>query len=370
MPQDVCFFLPFAARTNPEAERARERHLDWAVGHGLVRGAAAIRRYRAWRLTDLAAYAYPDVTGEDLDLVTDAVCLGFPLDDQVGGPPRLPPERTAWLTTELAAIPYRVPGTAPRLDLPLTRAYADVWQRCAAGMSPWWRERAARNLTRFFRSCLQEAQNRHLGVRLREDDYIELRRQAVGTAPCFDLIERAGHCEVPAAAYWSREMRAMTRYAGDVVFLCNDVHSAEREEADGDPHNLVLIRQRDLGCSRAEAIGQVAGLVRDRVEAFLRVAATVPDLHADWRLDARGAAAVERYLGGLRAWMIGNQLWGVASARYAPNGEHAAPGVLPGAAVAAGAGVPGQVAGAPPRAVTGRGSAPAPAPPAGPRHVA
>ncbi|RBM15899.1 hypothetical protein [Streptomyces sp. PT12] len=318
MPQDVCLFLPFRARANPDAERARERHLEWVVGHGLVRGVAALRRYRALRLADLASSAHPEATGDDLDLVTDAVCVGFTLGERYGDPRVTPPERIARISTELAAIAYRLPGTPPLLDLPLTRAHADVWRRCAAGMSPAWRARAAGSLTRFFRARLQEAHNRALGVRPREDAYLGPRRSAVGAAPCFDLIERAGRFEVPPAAYWSRELRALTRHAGDVVLLCDDLHFAERAEAAGDPHNLVLIRQRERGCTRAEARGQVADLARKRAEAFLAVAAAVPGLLGAWRLDARGAAAVERYLAGLRAWMVARQAWGARQAAGPP----------------------------------------------------
>jgi hypothetical protein len=286
-----------------------------------VRGEDAIRRYRQWRLTDLASYAYPEARGADLDLVTDAVCLGFPLDDQFDGELGRQPQRVAELATELAAIPYRPPGARPPLDAPIAHAYAEVWRRAAEPMSPAWRERAAANLTRFFRSYVEEASNRLLGTRLSEERYVALRRQAVGTAPCFDLIERAGRFEVPAPAYHSPEVQALTRCAGDVIFLCNDVHSVEREEAQGDPHNLVLIRQRDLGCTRAAATAEVGAMVRARVELFQELSGRLPALGDRWRLDGAGRADVARYVAGLRDWMIGNQRWGVATARYADGAD-------------------------------------------------
>ena len=317
MPQNVSFHLPFPTGINPEAERARERHLDWVTRLGLIEGDEALRRYRASRLTDLVAYAYPDAAGADLDLVTDAVCLGFPLDDEFDGPLGRHPRRAELLCAELAAIPYREPGASPRLDIPLTRAYADVWRRSAAGMSAAWRARAAADYARFFRAYVQETRNRILGRTLDEDSYVALRRQAVGTAPCFDLIERAGHFEVPSRAYHSREVQALTRCAGDIVFLCNDVHSVEREEAQGDPHNLVLIRQRALGCDRAEALRQVGWEIERRVRTFLRLAAALPGRQAAWGLDARGRAHLARYLAGLGTWMTANQRWGRATARYA-----------------------------------------------------
>ncbi|MGK5529683.1 terpene synthase family protein [Streptomyces sp. URMC 129] len=317
MPHNAGFFLPFETRSNPDAGRAGERHLAWVVDHGLVRGAEALRRYRGWLLTDLAAWAFPDALGPDLDLVTDAVCLGFPLADQFDLLSGRQPERVAWLCTELAAIPYRAPGARPMLDRPVTRAYADVWERAAAGMSPAWRERAAGNLTRFFRSFVAEAQYRHLGVRLGEEAYLALRRQAAGTAPCFDLIERAGHAEVPAGVYWSREVQTLTRCAGDVVLLCDDLHAVRSEETRGAPHNLVLIRERDAGCSRAEATAQVSALAAARAELFLAVSERLPELYARWRLDARGVAGAERYVEGLRCWMAAVRRWGAASGRYA-----------------------------------------------------
>ncbi|WP_059008828.1 terpene synthase family protein [Streptomyces specialis] len=343
MPLDAASFLPFEPRSNPDTDRARARHLDWAVDHGLVRGAQALRRYGAWLLTDLAAWAFPDATGADLDLVTDAVCLGFSLGDRLDPPLGRRPDRVAWLCTELAAVPYRAPGTRPMLDLPVTRAYADVWRRGQAGMSPAWRERAAGNLTRFFRSFVQEAQYRHLNAPLDEDAYLALRRQAAGTAPAFDLIERAGPAgsgEVPAGVYWSREVQTLTRCAGDVVLLCDDLHAAERDEACGDPYNLVLIRRRDLGCSRAEATAQVTALVADRVALFLEVSERLPELCDRWRAGPRGTAAAERYVDGLRCWMAAVRRWGTVSARYADL-TAADPGGVTGRA--AGSAAPGPV---------------------------
>ncbi|WP_158920442.1 terpene cyclase [Streptomyces sp. NBRC 109706] len=365
MPQDVRFFLPFARRVNPLAERARAHHLGWVRAHGLVAEGPALRAYADWRLTDLAAYAYPEANAEDIELATDAVCLGFPLDDQFDGELGRSPSSAFRLSTALAGIPYRPPGERPALDLPLTRAYADMWRRASAGMSDAWRRRAADNLTRFFRSYVGEARNRLSGAPLDENAYLSLRRQAVGTAPCFDLIERAGRFEVPARAYWSRELQILTRCAGDVIFLCNDVHSLEREEAQGDPHNLVLIRQRAQGCTRAQAVRQVTALVRGRVEMFIELSGRVPRIAARLGLDTAGRVAVERYLEGLRCWMAGNQRWGVASARY--TGGAAGRGVIgdltvPGPASGPASPPSGEVSGP----VVPVGALPAPAPSIGP----
>lgn len=322
MPQDVGFFLPFAARVNPEADQARAHHLAWVRRMGLVRGEEALRRYERWRLTDLVAYAYPDAAGEDLAVVTDAVCLGFPLDDQFDGELGRQPERAAAVVSALAAIPGRPPGAPPPLDTPLAHAYADTWRRSCQGMSPAWRERAARHLVDFFHAYVREATNRRRGDLLEEAEYVALRRQAVGTAPCFDLIERAGRFEVPRVAYHSPEVQTLLRCAGDVIFLCNDVHSVEREEAQGDPHNLVLIRQRATGCGRREATEQIADLVRQRVERFVEISDRLPALaERRWRLGRADRHAVARYVDGLRAWMAGNQRWGVTTARYAREGS-------------------------------------------------
>lgn len=318
MAQDVSFTLPFPRpRAHPEAERARARHLDWVGSLGLVRGSAALDRYRDWRLTDLAGYAYPDAHGADLDLATDSVCLGFPLDDHFDGPLGDQPDQVAALVTELAAIPYRRPGARPMLDVPLAHAYADVWRRTAEGMPAEWRHRAAGNLVRFFQSYVQEARNRARGGPLDEADYLKLRRTAVGVQPCFDLIERVYGLRLPAHLYWTREVQTLIRCAGDVIFLCNDVHSAEREEARGEPHNLVLIRERARGCGRRAALEQVCSLVDSRVRSFLQLAERLPRVCAELGLGAESRREIGRYVQGLSTWMAANQEWGPRSGRYA-----------------------------------------------------
>ena len=338
MPQRSDAVLPFTTRANPDVPRARARHLAWVRAHGLLADEAQLRRYGSWRLTDLVGYAYPGARGDDLDLATDSVCLGFPLDDAFDGPLGRHPERAVPLIAELCAIPRRAPGARPRLDLPLTRAYADVWQRTAVGMSAAWRERAARHLGRFFRSYLAEARNRSSGEALTEAAYVRLRRESVGTGPCFDLIERTGHFEVPPAAHASGELRTLTRCAGDVIFLGNDLHSLAREESRGDPHNLVLIREHATGCTRAEATAYVTAEIRKRVRLFTTVSRRLPRLCARLGLGPADRAAVEAYAAGLRAWMAANELWGTTSPRYGTPGvspDAAAPAAAPRAAARA-----------------------------------
>jgi hypothetical protein len=61
-------------------------------------------------------------------------------------------------------------------------------------------------------------------------------------------------------------------------------------------------------------------MVRDRVELFLTVADRTLGTATQRRSGACEYDRLTCYVDGLRDWMVGNQRWGVTSARYAARG--------------------------------------------------
>src|SRR5688500_10531233 len=82
MSRDLEFVVPFLFQVHPDQDAARARNLEWARSQGAVRGGEAAERCLSSKVTDLAAYLYPDVGKEELDLAYDLMGWFFLFDDQ------------------------------------------------------------------------------------------------------------------------------------------------------------------------------------------------------------------------------------------------------------------------------------------------
>ena len=95
----------------------------------------------------------------------------------------------------------------------------------------------------------------------------------------------------------------------------NDIHSLEREERRGDPHNLVTV----LGTTSAapqEAIDAAVDLTHRYLGDYLRLEAQVPELCDKLGLDPADREAVNGRRGH-QGWIRGNHDWARNTGRYA-----------------------------------------------------
>ncbi|WP_405639216.1 terpene synthase family protein [Streptomyces uncialis] len=108
----------------------------------------------------------------------------------------------------------------------------------------------------------------------------------------------------------------MRHIAAEVDTIHNDLCSVEKEEARGEIHNLLLIVERRRGCTRAEAVEEMRGMIRSRTERFLVMEARLPGLCDSFRLTEAQRVRVHRFAHALRAVMRGDYDWAERSGRY------------------------------------------------------
>lgn len=312
---------------NALARAAGEHHRAWARHFGLVRGEAAIARHRAWRAEDVAAMWYLHAEGDELNLGADIFGWFLLFDDQFDGPRGESPEAAAQVIDEV--IGAMAPGAAGRAGLsPAAAAFADLWARERQGMSPAWRERAERNWREYLRTYVAEAENRRRRAALSVREYMALRDKSGVMYVLLDTLERVGRYEVPGAIYQSAELRGMYDVCVQTVNVVNDVLSLAKEEARGDPHNLVLVLERERRCDRAAAIGEVQAMVRGWTDQFLAAEASLPRACDRLGLAIKDRTAVYQFVEGMRAAIRGNYDWCAQTPRYSqadlrPEGEPA-----------------------------------------------
>ncbi|MEV6316572.1 terpene cyclase [Streptomyces sp. NPDC051776] len=317
MPQNVRFEIPFVTPVSPHLAAARERHLRWVWNAGLVRSEAAFKEYESWDLAQAAARTYPHAGATDMVTLMNWFSLAFLFDDQfdTGKPDRS--DRIAEVARELIVTPLRPAGTPPRVECPITLAWAEVWEQLADGMSLAWRGRFAASWGRFLVAHTEEIDLAARGVTLGSAAYRAFRRRTVGIHHSIDAGERSRRFEVPAQVQSHPTMIGLRDMAADTIGFMNDIHSLEREQRRGDGHNLVSVLRDERGGSWADAIDEAVRITEACLRKYLRLEAHVPAMCDELGLDDAQRDRVRMGVEAIRHWINGNYEWALNTGRYA-----------------------------------------------------
>ncbi|WP_280726622.1 terpene cyclase [Kitasatospora sp. MAA4] len=306
--------LPFPSRLSPHRADAEARHRRWLDAHAMLGSRLGAAGYTRWDVPGLASLSYPDCEPDELALATDLMGFYFLFDDQFDGPLGRRPAQVAAICDELTGV---LQGRHPsHLLSPCTRAFEDLWQRITDGMSDRWRARAAYNWEWYFASHPAEAAGRLGGQPPDREGYLILRRGTAAMETVLDMVERVGRFEVAPAAFHCPQLRQLRQLAADIPSLTNDVRSYPQEASRGDVNNLVMIVQRERGCTLQEAGSAVLAEAQQMVRRFTQLTDELPRTYRELelRLDERQTA--QRYADGLSAWLTGYLDWEMSTGRY------------------------------------------------------
>ena len=317
MPQNVPFTICFPAQVSPHLDQARVRHMQWVMDRGLVRSPEALQEYNSWDLPQAAARTYPHAPAEDLYMLMNWFSLAFLFDDQFDANAPDHADRVAAVAREMSTVPFRPAGAPPEIRCPITLAWADVWAWLSDGMSETWRDRFASSWARFLTAHAYEVRLSAAGVRLDLTEYLALRRVTVGIHHSIDAAERSRRFEVPAQVEAHALMREMRNVAAFAIAFMNDIHSLEREERRGDPHNLVTVLRRARGLSRQASITEAIRMTVEQLDLYRELESHIPELCEELAVSPDERAAVEMGIEGIRNWIRGNYDWALTTGRYA-----------------------------------------------------
>jgi hypothetical protein len=312
-------FCPFSPRISPHVAEVQRYAVEWAVRHRLLTDLPARAAFARARFAHLIARAYPDAGYADLCLAVAWLTFTFQLDDYfettLGMRPGHQREAGAVLLSYLLADDPVLDGTAltaaltAALGRPLAGGLTDIWSRTTARTGARWRSRFVGHIGQYLAANAWEADNRAAGQVPGIEEYLQMRRHSAATAQFFDLIEVFGGAELSAELSADPQLRALRRSADNVVAWFNDLVSWPKERAIGDPHNLVLVVQRQERLSTAAAIRRVVARHDEEVRRFVAV-------RAQLRPAVRAAPGVEWLVTGLTQWIRGNVDWSAESGRY------------------------------------------------------
>lgn len=138
---------------------------------------------------------------------------------------------------------------------------------------------------------------------------IEIRRDSVGAAPLYALIEFAHGLDIPAELRALPCVRELETLGKDMVAIMNDVLSYLKEEDDGTIDNIIAVYRLN---------GESAQ------EAFNAAGRLVDECHAKWReaiacisfFDPDPSSPILRYIDGIKAVVQANLEWSFQTHRY------------------------------------------------------
>ncbi|QIS21507.1 terpene synthase family protein [Nocardia terpenica] len=252
---------------SPDVDRARRANAEWVHRTGMVQSKKAMEWYMSWDLAKMAGYIYPYARGERLDVCTDTMAFYFLFDDQFDGALGRRPQQAAAVCEDVIDVVHN-PTRTRKYPPPIITAFADVWTRAIALMSPAWRARAAHDWEYYFSSYPHEAVDRIRGSAPSMNRFLHVRRGTAGTHGLLNLCELGGDFEVNPIAFHSPELSTQRQIAADLLFFCNDVHSVDKEEPRGDVDNLVLVVEEERRCTRLQAFHHITSIFDEHMKKF------------------------------------------------------------------------------------------------------
>jgi hypothetical protein len=259
-----------------------------------------------------SAWCYPTAATDRAIDIVDLITLLFALDDLAVHHPGVFSQVTAEYFT--ARPPSTCFGRALQEVLGRLRqkAYAKVTGRVLAG------------LRGHLEGALAETRCRPDGRFVALEEYVPLRREAIGGRFCAALAEYGLGIDLSPQMAADADLADAWIPVTDHWILVNDLFSLGKEVTDADTMNLVLVMMHHQGIGLQAAVSQVGADIR-RVDAAHQV--TRRQLAHRYRKHS-AAADIGRYLDALDHLLAGNLRWSTETRRY-----HRLPTFAPSAGV-------------------------------------
>jgi hypothetical protein len=271
----------------------------------------AYRKLQGGRFGEFIARCYPNASKEDLTVAMLFGTFAFVWNDEYELPELLgKTERIQELNDR--ALDILLGATPTAEDGPMMWILADIHEELMLRMPQAWLRRFVGNVDLFFRSSLWEAVNRYNGEVPSSADYIVRRRETVCLLPMYDLVDMMDGICLPTEVRTHPTMLEIVEATLDSMGWANDIISAQKEDRDGDFHNLVLILEREDKLSRLQAVQRVIEMHDARVRRFIELEGQLTSFGAD--LDWQ----VNRYIHAMKCAMKANLDWSASTDRYLP----------------------------------------------------
>ncbi|WP_336709497.1 MULTISPECIES: terpene synthase family protein [unclassified Cedecea] len=312
------FYCPFTTHMNPSHDNSWAESRRWLVEMGLVQGEQAIERLDRSGFSQLTAKAYPYAAQDDLKVAINWLVWLFLFDDQLDECCLGHQKDQADLILD-RLLRLALPDAEGKLSpqSPVERAFVSLWQEYARRLSKEQQRRFSQNIRNYLSSLRWEVTARNKSALPGLLTFVEIRRDTGAVRVVLDIIEFCLNDEIPAIIADSLELQLLKNCTIDVICMSNDLFSFEKERSRGDVNNLVLVLEQNAGCSRAEAVTRIYGLVLDRQNLFMETRHRLETLLEETPLTQTQRESIRRYVEGMAHWMRANLDFSLSTPRYA-----------------------------------------------------
>lgn len=305
-----------------QGEAITDATIEWAERIGIVPKSPASREhFRAIACGAFAALGWPDADPEYLQIISDAVCAAFVIDDICDG------DVACDIQTELAGstqvfdriATYWSSGDKSllRRDVPHHAAWRHLRERVLrCGVSQMWIQRFAESFEGWLAGVKAEVEHKRLREIPPPGALMEIRPQSGAAFVFMHFIELARGIELSPAALSHEGMITLNRLASRMAIYPNEVWSYKKESEHGHSMNLVASLMRHRGMPLQEATAAVAEMHNVDMLRFCDIAQTAincPLADSSW----------QSYVTGLHHFIHGLFIWGWHAQRYSRDFFHA-----------------------------------------------
>lgn len=293
-----------AALGAPCRHHKREREISAAVDRWAGR---LVADPGPARFGEMASRAFPETDADDVVLFGQWLVWLFAFDDlRDDGPIGRDEAATDRLYARVLA------GDA---STPIAPTFGELWELTAPRATTGWRQAFQEHMAQHRAACRSEARFRQIGRSPTIHEYAVLRRQANGPF-MFDLAEPILGVRLPDELRATRPWQTMLESCNDITAWCNDIASAEKERAQGDVHNYVLVIAQehdvDLDTATDAVLDRIARRVTDLEDAARALSLEFGRLDLDHKTARDASKVAVTLLGAPR----GHLEWLLESSRY------------------------------------------------------
>ncbi|TQS26121.1 polyprenyl synthetase family protein [Microbispora sp. KK1-11] len=260
-----------------ERERVQERLDAWLLDTGLAATPEEARHPRWNAMASTAARFWPDADAEQAETLARWMLVIAVVDDLFDEPGIADPGEIARLRHRLTLLVRELDDT-PTTGGAVATAMAQAWERIRLIQPRSWRTRALGHLEEWLEAAEREACHRLSGFIPSLRDQFALRLGSSGAPVFLDSFEITYGREFEPAVRDHPLFRRLLDVAVAAALAENDLRTLDEDEAVGAPYNLVRVLRHETGCTRQEAIDEVARQAEDgfaQVEAILTAAPAI-----------------------------------------------------------------------------------------------
>ncbi|KAG1754774.1 isoprenoid synthase domain-containing protein [Suillus paluster] len=289
---------------SPGFKKAKDGYEQWVrdtIGYFVSKGVANAE------MPLLAALAWPEASSKELRAILDYMTMSFMLEELTDRCSSEVAQKISELWVDVLKDPQAGKG------------HRQMVARLKDAVDPYhWPEFIQSN-AEFAKNTIQEALDREASKDIAATrciaSYMIMRRETVGTRPCFVLIRSTRRLYLPEHVLQHPVVADMENSALDMVYLANDIYSFKKERGDnGALNNIITVIQKDPTTQhldlqdRFDHAGKLFQVALDRFNACRDALPSFGDEGGDKQVAA--------FADGLVDWIRGSIEWSMVNHRY------------------------------------------------------